>query len=138
MKRRMTLTLAAAAAIAAAAPIAVPALATPAATRHTLHFETVQVASHQFGKTTFAVLDKDVQGGKVVATDELDWSGSTATVALALNHGFLYGQFAFNGNSGTFSGKVTGGTGAYRGDTGTISGHAISATRAMVTVTYHS
>jgi hypothetical protein len=138
MKRHMTLSLAVAAAIAATAPIAIPALATPAATRHTLHFDTVQVASHQFGKTTFCAIDKDVQAGKTIATDELDWSGTTATVALALSHGFLYGQFAINGKTGTFSGKVTGGTGAYRGDTGTISGHAISATRAAVTVTYHS
>jgi hypothetical protein len=138
MKRRVTLALAAAAAIAATAPIGMPALAAPTASRHTLSFDAVQIASHQFSKTTFCALDKDVQAGKIIATDELDWSGTTATVALALNHGFLYGQFTINGKTGTFAGKVTGGTGAYTGDTGTISGHAISATQAAVTVTYHS
>jgi hypothetical protein len=86
----------------------------------------------------FRALDKDVRAGKVIATDELDWSGSTATVALALSHGFLYGWFTFNQKTGTFAGEVTGGTGSYRGDTGTISGRAISATKAAVTVTYRS
>ena len=138
MKARTYLALAGAAAVAAAATVALPATAAPVATRHTLRFDAVQVASHQFTATTFAALDKDVRAGKVIATDELDWSGNTATVALALSHGFLYGWFTFNQKTGTFAGDVTGGTGSYRGDTGTISGRPISATKAAVTVTYHS
>jgi hypothetical protein len=137
MRARTYLALSAAT-LAAAASVAAPALAAPAASKHTLHFDAVQVASHQFSKTTSATLDTDVHAGKVIATDELDWSGATATVAIALNHGYLYGSFTFNGKTGTFAGKVTGGTGAYRGDTGTITGHALSATKSAVTVTYHS
>jgi hypothetical protein len=137
MKHRTALALAAAAATAALAAAAIPALAAPGATRHTLHFNAVQIASHHFSKTSYAELDKDFRAGKVIATNEIDWSGSTATAVLALNRGFLYGQFAFISDT-SFAGKVTGGTGAYKGDTGTITGHADSATEVTVTVNYQS
>jgi hypothetical protein len=128
MRARTYLAAASATAAIAAASAAMPAFAADTA-GHTLRFDAVQVARHAFGKTTAAVLDKDVQAGKIIATDGLDWSGRTATVALALSHGYLYGRFTINATTGAFAGKVTGGTGAYRGDTGTISGHAISAGR---------
>jgi hypothetical protein len=136
MRHRMTLALAAAATTAAMAS-AVPALAAPATTHHTLHFNAVHIASHHFSKTAYAELNKDIQAGKVIATDEIDWSGTAATAALALDHGFLYGQFAFISDT-AFAGKVTGGTGAYRGDTGTITGHIVSANDVAVTVNYQS
>jgi hypothetical protein len=137
MRARTYLALAAAAAVAATASATIPALAAPAATVHTLHFEAVQVYAHQFSASSFIELDKDVSGGKVIGTNELDWSGNNATVALALSKGFLYGRFSVS-NSGTFSGSVTGGTGAYRGDSGTITGHAVSSTMAAVTVKYRA
>jgi hypothetical protein len=136
MRHRITVALAAAAGVAAVAT-AIPALASPAATRHTLHFTAVQIASHHFSKTTYAELNKDVWAGKVIATDEIDWSGTAATAVLALNHGLVYGQFAFI-SSTAFAGKVTGGTGAYKNDTGVITGHVINATEAAVTLTYQS
>jgi hypothetical protein len=138
MRARTYLALAAAGtAVAATAAVALPAAAAQVTARHTLRFDAVQVATHQFSPSTSAVLDKDVRAGKVIATDELDWTGSTATVAIALSHGFLYGHFTVNQKTGAFAGVVTGGTGAYRGDAGTIRGQAISATKAAVTVTYH-
>jgi hypothetical protein len=137
MRARNYLALAAAAAVTATASAAIPALAAPATARHTLHFDAVQVYAHQFSASSHIELDKDVSGGKVIGTDELDWSGNNAAVALALGKGFLYGRFTVS-NSGIISGSVTGGTGAYRGASGSISGHAVSSTVAAVTVKYRS
>lgn len=137
MRARTYLALAAAAAVTATASAAISALAAPAATGHTLHFEAVQVYAHQFSASSFVDLEKDVSGGMVIGTDELDWSGNKAAVALALGKGFLYGRFTVN-NKGMISGSVTGGTGAYRGASGTITGHGISSTVAAVTVKYWS
>jgi hypothetical protein len=48
--------------------------------------------------------------------------------------GMIYFQFPFSTTSKTFTGKVTGGTGAYSGATGTISGKSISSTKEAITI----
>ena len=141
MRARIYLALAAAAAVTAAvtaaASAAIPAIAAPAAAEHTLHFDAVQVYAHKFSASSYIELDKNISGGKVIGTDELDWSGNNASVALALGKGFLFGRFSVS-NSGVISGSVTGGTGAYRGASGTIGGRGVSSTVAAVTVKYRS
>jgi hypothetical protein len=48
--------------------------------------------------------------------------------------GMIYFQFPFSTTSKTFTGKVTGGTGAYSDATGTISGKSISSTKGATTI----
>jgi hypothetical protein len=138
MKIRKSVAAAGAAATLAAASglLAVPAFASDASGMHTLHFIAHPVAMHSFGRTGGTEIDKDTSGGKVVAYDILDFvSANGADVALALNHGFLYGKFT-ESKMGAITGKITGGTAAYMGDMGTIMGQAMKK-GAKVTVTYH-
>lgn len=135
MRIRPSITLAAAAALSAAA-LAVPALAATGTASHTLRFTAVAVSRHSFGGNALVEIDKDVHAGKTVAYDELDITANTATVALGLKHGFLYGKFTINEKTGTLAGKVTGGTGAYKGASGTITGTIAMNGNASVKVVY--
>jgi hypothetical protein len=58
------------------------------------------------------------------------------TLALDVKGGFLYGVVTTTDGGKTFSGKVTGGTGAFKGATGTITGKAISSTKTAITIIY--
>jgi hypothetical protein len=133
MKVRTSVALAGSAAALAAVTgfVAVPALASGAATTHTLHF-----TAHKVGGNSFGEIDKDTHAGKVIGYDALSYVASNrADVALSLRGGFLYGHFTIS-SAGALSGKVTGGAGAYKGDTGTIKGQGTKG-GATVTVTYH-
>ena len=58
------------------------------------------------------------------------------TLALDVKGGFLYSVVTTTDGGKTFSGKVTGGTGAFKGATGTITGKAISSTKTAITIIY--
>jgi hypothetical protein len=139
MKVRTSLALAGSAAALAAGLAAGPALAAPAAGHtHTLKFTTHTITQHSLGKTGGAELDKDINGGKIVAYDTLDFgSGNGADVSLALPGGFLYGHLTFNTKTGAVTGKIIGGSSAYKGDTGTVTGVPVSKSVESVTVKYH-
>jgi hypothetical protein len=123
-------------AIAAGPALAASHNAGTATATHTLSFTAKPVYTAS-GKTYRFELDKDVRHGKVIATDELDFtSPADASVALARPGGYLYGKFTIS-NTGKLTGTITGGTGTYRGDTGTIQGHVLPAGGAQVTATYH-
>lgn len=62
-------------------------------------------------------------------------TSGTATVALDIKGGFLYGALATT-NGTTYSGKVTGGTGPYKGATGTINVKAGAGNKASITIVY--
>jgi hypothetical protein len=57
-------------------------------------------------------------------------------VALDIKGGFLYGVVTTTDGGKTFSGKLTGGTGAFKGATGTITAKAITSTKTAVTIIY--
>ena len=79
--------------------------------------------------------------GRTIGFDDIYFTAqncctATADVAFALRGGLLYGSFATNG-SPTFSGTVTGGTGAFAGVTGTIQGTGNGTfTKIQFTITY--
>jgi hypothetical protein len=79
--------------------------------------------------------------GKTIGFDDvyvtlMGTNTATANVALDVKGGFLYGVVTTTDGGKTFSGKVTGGTGAFKGATGTITGKVISSTKTAITIIY--
>lgn len=90
-------------------------------------------------KTGFAETGKDTSGGKLVGYYTLSCQARSATAfrcggAGSSVKGMIFFRFPLSTKSTTFSGTVTGGTGAYRGATGTIKGKAISSTKEAITI----
>jgi hypothetical protein len=123
--------------------LVLPAVASAHSAATTLKFTAVQKATHSFTSTTFGIQETDVNStGKTIGFDMLYFTATSATTGAAnvtvdTKGGFLYGLVATTNGGKTFSGKVTGGTGAFKGATGTITAKAISSTRHAVTITYN-
>jgi hypothetical protein len=56
--------------------------------------------------------------------------------AFDLKGGLLYATAATTNGGKTFTGKVTGGTGAFKGATGTIAAKTISGKKTAITIIY--
>jgi hypothetical protein len=90
-------------------------------------------------KTGFVETGTDTSGGKLLGYYTLSCQARSATAfscggAGSFAQGMIYFKFPLSTKSATFSGTVTGGTGAYSGATGTISGKSISSKKEAVTV----
>jgi hypothetical protein len=126
------------------AALALPAVASTHSATHTLKFIAVTAKSVPFTATTEGLQDTDVNSaGKTVGFDDvyLTFTGRTTgkgDVAVVVKGGFLYGTIATSNAGQTFSGKVTGGTGAFAKATGKISAKAVTAQKTAVTITYTS
>ena len=122
--------------------LVLPAVASATSASHTLKFTAVTKRSVTFTRTTFGVQETDVsRTGKTIGFDDgyIRLTGTnTATVhaAIDIQGGFLDVRFAATNGGKTFSGKVTGGTGAFKGATGTITGKAITSMKTAVTIIY--
>ena len=137
--RRSLLTGAVAAATLGLVPagLALASAHSPSAT--TIKFVATQTGQHRTSKTTFVATGKDTRGGKLIGYYTLSCKRTSATVAKcggagSFSRGMIYFKFPLSTKTGTFSGKVTGGTGAYSGATGTITGKAISKNKEAVTI----
>jgi hypothetical protein len=143
MKVRTSLAAAGAAAVLGiAGALALPAMASAHDASTTLKFDAETVNTVGFTKTTAGFQATDVNhAGKTIGYDVvyLTATGSksaTLNVALDVKGGLLYGTLTTTNNGKTYSGTVTGGTGAFSGATGTIKGKAISSTETAITITY--
>jgi hypothetical protein len=143
MKIRTSIAAAGAAAVlGGTTALAVPAMASTHSTVHTLKFIAVKTKSVSFTETTEGQQDNDVNSaGKTIGLDDvyLTFTGRTTgkgDVALVVKGGFLYGTLATSNAGQTFSGKVTGGTGAFAKATGKITAKAITSQKTAVTITY--
>lgn len=61
-------------------------------------------------------------------------SSGTANAAFDVKGGLLYATAITTNKGKTFTGKVTGGTGAFKGATGTLTGKAITGRKTAVTI----
>jgi hypothetical protein len=142
MKVRRSIAAAGAAVVlSTAGALVLPAVAGAHTASHTLKFTAVTKSRVTFTSTTFGMQETDVNStGKTIGFDDvyITITGSTATanVAVDVTGGFLYGVVTSTDGGKTFSGKVTGGTGAFKGATGTIAGKAITSTKTAVTIIY--
>ena len=120
--------------------LALPAVASAHNASTTLKFTAVTKASVKFSSTNFGLQETDISAGKTIGFDDVNIKGtmssSTASVALDIKGGFLYGVVTSTNGGKTFTGKVTGGTGTYKGATGTITGKAITSNKTAVTIVY--
>ena len=122
--------------------LVLPAVASAHSASTTLKFTAVTKARVTFTSTTFGGQETDVNStGKTIGFDDvyLTVTGKSSlmlNVALDTKGGFLYGVATSTNGGKTFSGTVTGGTGAFKGATGTITATAISGTKTAVTIVY--
>jgi hypothetical protein len=116
--------------------------ASGAATVHTLKFNSIEIASHGLGKTSFASADVDKRKGKVIGYDSVTGKFNVHThvanlsVALALKGGVI-NVSGSSAESGAFVGKVTGGSGKYKGIKGTVTGDQVNNKTTAVVIKYH-
>jgi hypothetical protein len=143
MKVRMSIAAAGAAVIlGGAGALALPAVASAHSAEHTLKFISVTVESVPFTQTAAGFQDTDVSSaGKTIGLDDLyvTMTGKNAgagNLALDVEGGLLYGTIDTTNGGMTFTGKVTGGTGAFTRASGTITAKAITSTKTAVTITY--
>jgi len=143
MKIRTSIAAAGAAVVlGGSAALALPATASTHAAAHTLKFISVTAKSAPFTARTEGLQDTDVNSaGKTIGFDDvyLTFTGRTTgkgNVAVVLDGGFLYGTLATSNAGQTFSGKVTGGTGAFAKAAGKITAKAITSQKTAVTITY--
>lgn len=130
-------------AVAAAALGLVPAglavASTHPASSTTIKFVATETGQHFSTKTTFEETGKDTQSGKLIGYYTLSCQLTSTTAANcggagSFSKGMIYFMFPLSTKSKTFSGTITGGTGAYSGAKGTISGKAISSKKEAVTI----
>jgi hypothetical protein len=146
MKFRRSIAAAGAAAVlGGTAALLVPAAASAHDGTHALRFIAKAVNSVAFSTTTEGVQDTDfdISTGTTIGFDNLYLTFTSTTSAsgnatLDIKGGFLYARIATTNGGQTFSGKVTGGTGAFTGATGTVAAKALDPTgsEAVVTITY--
>lgn len=128
MKRTTLLCSTAVVLVASSLGATVAATAAPSAARtHTLSFATHTIASKTSGSRLIEA-DRLVRSGSTIGysanTCLFDFAAHTAhcTVTLARPQGQLRAKATINADTGTVSGRVTGGTGMYQGATGTVTG----------------
>jgi hypothetical protein len=143
MKLRTSVAAVAAAAVVGGGAFALPALASPHATTHTLTFISETKTTVSFTKTSVGIQDTDVNtAGKIVGFDEVygvatSATSSAANVTVDTTGGLLYGTFTINLETGKITnGKVAGGTGAFKNATGTFTAKDINSTDTAITITY--
>jgi hypothetical protein len=140
--RRSIIAAGAAVVLGGTGALALPAVASAHSATHTLKFTSVTVNAVQFTKTSRGLQDTDVTSkGKTIGFDDVNLTltsktSGTAAVAIDISGGFLYGTVTTTNGGKTFTGKVTGGTGAFTAATGTITGKAITSSKTAVTITY--
>jgi hypothetical protein len=145
MKIRSFIAAVGAAAVVGTGAFALPALASPHATTHTLKFIAVAKKAVKFTKTEFGGQETDVNSkGRIVGFDMVYEKSITATtvagnITVDTRGGMLYGTFRGNLKTGVAShGKVTGGTGGFKGATGTVKAKAVGSHKTAVTITYRT
>lgn len=145
MKLRTSIAAVGAAAVVGSGAFALPALASPHITTHTLTFISETKTTLSLTKTSVAIQDTDVsKAGKIVGFDEIygvavSATASAANVTIVTTGGMLYGTFDISLVTGKITdGKVTGGTGQFKKATGTLTASAINNVKTAVTITYHT
>jgi hypothetical protein len=118
------------------ASVAVASTLSPSTT--TFKFTSTTTATKS-SKTEYVETGTDTQGKTLLGwyTFSCQFTSSTRANcggAGSVLNGMIYFTFPLSTTSKTFSGTVTGGTGAYRGATGTIKGTSISSTKEAVTI----
>jgi hypothetical protein len=141
MKVRTSIAAAAAAVVlGTTGALALPAMASTHNASTTLKFTATTVKTVHFTRTNIGLQETDTNSlGKVIGFDDVNLkftstTSGTATVAVDLTGGFLYGALTTT-NGSTYTGKVTGGTGTYKGATGTINVKA-AGSKAAITIVY--
>ena len=105
----------------------------------TIKFIATTTASSS-SKTGFQMTGTESQSGKplgwfVVSCQFTAPKAASCGGAGSAPQGMIYFKFSTTATAKTFSGKVTGGTGAFSGATGTITGKAITSKKEAITVT---
>jgi hypothetical protein len=143
MKLRTFIAAVGAAAVVGSGAFALPALASPHSTTHTLTFISETKTTVSLTKTSVAIQDTDVnKAGKIIGFDEVygvatSATSSAANVTVDTSGGMLYGTFTINLKTGEISnGKVAGGTGAFKNAAGTFTAKDINSTDTAITITY--
>ena len=128
MKIRRSITATAAAVVlGGTGALVLPAVANAHNASTTLKFTATEIKDVSFTTNSYGYQETDTDStGATIGFDDVYFTNQTccsasANVAFDINGGLLYGRFATNGGT-TFSGKVTGGSGAFKGVTGTITG----------------
>jgi hypothetical protein len=102
--------------------------ASAAAKVHHLKFVAIQTAGHGVGRYSFVGTDVNRHHGKVVGYDTISGKFNPHThkaflrVAVSRKGGLLFAHLTIKGQSGPFTGKVTGGRGRFSGAVGTLRG----------------
>jgi hypothetical protein len=120
-------------------PAGLAAASTHPASATTIKFVATDTGQHFSTKSAFEETGKDTKSGKLIGYYTLSCQLTSATSANcggagSFSKGMIYFRFPLLMKSKTFSGTVTGGTGAYSGATGTIRGRAISSKKEAVTI----
>lgn len=114
-------------------------LSGPATAQNTVHTTKLvlhETGSHNLGRNSFAGTDKarSAATGKVVGFDTISGSFNRKThlaqvdVALALKGGLIVGHVTLTESSPRFKGTINSGTGAFEGISGTITGRQVGNT----------
>ena len=139
--RRSIMAAAAVAVLGTTGGLVIPAVASAHNASHTLKFIDVTNNMVTFTRMTFGLQETDTSAGKTIGFDDVFFTitgknSLRGNVALDIKGGLLYGIVTTTNGGKTFSGKVTGGTGAFHGATGTITAKAITSTKTAVTIIY--
>jgi hypothetical protein len=142
MKIRRSITAAAAAVVlSGTGALVVPAVASAHSAPHTLKFTAVTNKSHTFTRTSGGSQETDVSAGKTIGFDVVYFkvtgkNSATVNAAFDLKGGLLYATAVTANGGKTFTGKVTGGTGAFKGATGTITAKSTANNKTAITIIY--
>ena len=144
MKVRTSIAAISAATLVGAGVLMIPVAASANNATHTLKFESKQHEVVGYGTVNGAASDDDLSsGGQLIGFDVLSYTGTAGGgydigITVDVNGGFLYGAVSGPAHAHTYSGKVTGGTGAFQGATGTITATNLnkSGTHTEVTIVY--
>ncbi len=114
MKKALVLAALGSAGAVGIAAVAMPALASPGSTTHTLKFIVVDQKQTQTSKRSFVEDDQAERGGKVIGFGLLDGritssTGGVGVVAFGVKGGLIYAKVTIN-NTPTTAGTITGGT----------------------------
>ncbi len=119
-------------------PAGLAVASTHSASTTTIKFIATTTASSS-SKTGFQMTGTETQSGKLLGWYVLSCQFTSPKAANCggaglTAQGMIYFKFPTTMTAKTFSGKVTGGTGAFSGATGTIKGKAISSKKEAITV----